>query len=171
MQDHLSSPEQTPAPEIHWAKRFSRPERLFLSIYFCSIPILISGFLIHLKASPLDYVALSLSVLGMAWVSHRFGRRRYVITSEAINVDLAPLARWKVEKMEIALHDVLFVSVKPRVQKIYSKLIAYHRGLGPPVVLDFLSSYEALAASKILAHYGEIKKAEANADLPHPEDG
>jgi hypothetical protein len=158
-------------PEIHWAKRFSRLERLFLAVYFCSIPILISGLLIYRDALPPGYVALSLSVLGVAWVSHRFGRRRYAVTSETINVDLAPIAGWRVEKREVLLGEVLFVSVKPRVGKIYSKLIVYHRGHGPPVVFDFLSGYEALAASKMLAYYGEIKKAEANVDLPHPEDG
>jgi hypothetical protein len=158
-------------PEIHWAKRFSRFERLFLAVYFCSIPILISGLLIHADARPPGYMALSLSVLGVAWVGHRLGRRRYAITSETMNVDLAPIAGWKVEKREVPLRDVLFASVKPRVEKIYSKLVVYHRGHGPPVVFDFLSSYEALAASKMLAYYGEIKKSEANADLPHPEDG
>jgi len=158
-------------PEIHWARRFSRLERLFLAVYFCSIPILISGLLIYEDVLPAGYIALSLSVLGAVWVGHRLGRRRYAITSEAIYVDLAPIARWKVKGLEVPLQDVLYVAVKPRVEKIYSKLVAYHKGHGPPVVFDFLSGYEALAASKILAYYGEIKKAEANADLPHPDDG
>lgn len=158
-------------PEIHWARRFSRSECVLLAIYFCFIPLLLSGLLIYLKVSPLGYVALSLSVLGVAWLSHRLGRRRYAITSEAMSANLAPIARWKVEKQEVPLRDILYVAVKPRVGKIYSKLVVYHRGHGPPVAFDFLSSHEALAASKILAYYGEIKKAEAHADLPHPEDG
>ncbi len=147
-------------PELVWAKRFSRPERLFLAVYFCGIPLLISGLLIYLDVSPLDYAALALSVLGVVWVSHRFGRRRYAITSETIHAGLAPINRWKTEKLEVPLRDVLFVAVKPRREKVYAKATVYHRSAGPPLVFDFLTSYEALAASKMLAHYGEIKKAE-----------
>jgi hypothetical protein len=170
MQDHPSNFEQAPAPELVWAKRFSRAERLFLALYFCGIPILISGLLIYLDVSPLGCVVLASSVLGVAWVSHRFGRRRYAITSETISVDLAPLGRWKVEKLEVMLRDVLFVSVKPRRKKIYSKVIVYHRSAGPPLVFDFLSGYEARAASKMLAYYGEIKKAEPISEAePMPE--
>jgi hypothetical protein len=147
-------------PELVWARRFSRPERLFLAIYLLSIPVLISCLLIYLHVSQPGYVALSLSALGVVWVSHRFGRRRYALTSETISVDLAPIGRWKVEKLEVPLRDVLFVAVKPRYEKVYSKATVYHRNAGPPLVLDFLTKYEALAASKILAYYGEIKKAE-----------
>lgn len=82
-------------PELVWAKRFSCPERLFLALYFCGIPILFSCLLIYLKVSPLGYVALALSILGVVWVSHRLGRRRYAITSETINIDLAPINRLK----------------------------------------------------------------------------
>ena len=164
MQDHLSSLEQTPAPQILWAKRFSLSERLFLALCFCSVPIVLSCVLIHLDMLPPGYVGLSLSFLGVVWISHRFGRRRYAITSEAINVDLALIGRWKVKKQEVALLDVLFVSVKPRAGKIYSKAIIYHRGDGPPVVFDFLSSYEALTAAKTIKYYCEIKKSEPMPD-------
>jgi hypothetical protein len=158
-------------PEIHWAKRFSRLERLFLAVYFCSIPILISGLLIYEDALPPGYIAMSLSVLGVVWVDHRLGRRRYAITGETMNVDLAPIARWRVQRLEVPLPDILFIAVKRQGIKVNSKVMAYYQGGAQPVVFDFLSSYEALAASKILAYYAEIKKAEANADLPHPEDG
>ena len=158
-------------PEIHWARRFSRLERLFLAVYFCSIPILIAGLLIRWDALPLGYIALSLSVLGVVWVGHRLGQRRYAITSETMNVDLAPIACWKVKRLEVPLQDVLFVAVKPQGNKVHSKVLVYYRGGVQPVVFAFLTGYEALAASKMLAYYGEIKKSEANADLPHPEDG
>ncbi|HSY52959.1 MAG TPA: hypothetical protein VK785_00850 [Opitutaceae bacterium] len=171
MQDHLSNPEQAPAPQLHWAKRFSFSERLFLALYFCSIPILISCVLIYWEVSRPGYVALLLSVLGVAWVSHRFGRRWYGITSETISVNLALISSWKVKKQEVALLDVLFVSVKPRAEKIYSKAIVYHRGDGPPVVFDFLSSHEALIAAKTIGYYCEMKKAESppEASAENPE--
>jgi hypothetical protein len=148
------------APELVWARRFSRPERLLLALYLCGIPLLISCLLIYLDVSPLGYVALSLSVLGVVWVGHRIGRRRYAITREAINVDLAPIGRWKVEKREVPLQDILFVAVKPMGNRVYAKATVYHRSAGPTLVLDFLTKHETLAASKMLAYYGEIKKAE-----------
>src|SRR5580704_10511947 len=163
-------------PELVWARRFSRPERLFLAIYLLSIPVLISCLLIYFHVSQPGYVALSLSALGVVCVSHRFGRRRYALTSQTISVDLAPIGRWKVEKVEVPLRDVLFVAVKTRYEKVYSKATVYHRNAGPPLVLDFLTKYEASAASKILAYYGEIKKAEpvpeANPENPeaNPEN-
>jgi hypothetical protein len=150
-------------PELVWAKRFFLSGRLFLAIYLCSFPILLSGFLIYLDASQPGYVALALSVLGVAWLGLRFGRRRYAITNEFISADLAPIGRWKVEKQEVPLRDVLFVSVKPRGE-IFSKVIVHHRGDGSPLVFDFLTKYEARAAAKMLAYYGEIKKAETADD-------
>ncbi|HXA15226.1 MAG TPA: hypothetical protein VNW23_08885 [Opitutaceae bacterium] len=174
MQDHLSNLEQAPAPELVWAKRFSRSESLILAIYFFGIPLLISCTLIYWDVSPSGYVALLLSVLGVAWVSHRFGQRRYAITGETVCVDLAPIGSWKVKQQEVALLDVLFVSVKPRAEKIYAKAIVYHRGDGPPVVFDFLSKYEALTAAKTIEYYCEIKKFEpiepiAEASPENPE--
>jgi hypothetical protein len=157
-------------PEIHWARRFPFSERLFLAVYFCSVPILISGLLICLHWSRRGYVALALSALGVAWVSHRLGRRRYAITSEAVDVDLAPIGRWKVEKREVPLRDVLLVSVKPMGNQVYSKAVVYHRNAGPPLALDFLTKHETLAATKMIAYYGEIQKAEPTPEVePMPE--
>jgi hypothetical protein len=156
-------------PQLLWAKRFSLPDRLFLALYFCGIPILLSCALIYSGASQPGYGALLLSVLGAAWVIHRFGQRRYAITDGTVDADLAPIGRWTVGKQQVMLHDVLFASVKPSGIKVYSNVIIYHRGDGPPVAFDFLSNYEALAASKTIGHYCEIKKAESAEPTPEAE--